>query len=203
VVLDGELFAGRGKFQVATSIVRTKKSSVEHDEEWKQMKFCCFDAPDLDKPFEERMDYIKKLFSDDSKKFCVALEHELCKDRNHLETKLKEIESLGGEGLMLREPASAYVRKRSWSLLKVKSVETEEYRILKHLPGKGKYVGKVGGFECETKEGEKFAVGSGLTDKERENPPNVGSLITVQYQELSTKGVPRFPIYKGVCVDKG
>ena len=40
-----------------------------------------------------------------------------------------------------------------------------------------------------------------LSDKERENPPPVGSIITFRYQELSDTGIPRFPIYIGVRVD--
>ncbi len=37
-----------------------------------------------------------------------------------------------------------------------------------------------------------------LSDYEREHPPPPGSIITYRYQELSEKGIPRFPTY--VCV---
>jgi DNA ligase-1 len=40
---------------------------------------------------------------------------------DHLKSKLREVEGLGGEGLMLRKPQSAYVGNRSTTLLKVKS----------------------------------------------------------------------------------
>ena len=36
----------------------------------------------------------------------MVVEHELATSRQHVLDKLKEIESLGGEGLMLRKPAS-------------------------------------------------------------------------------------------------
>jgi DNA ligase-1 len=52
----------------------------------------------------------------------------------------------------------------------------------------------VGALECLWN-GVAFEVGTGLTDKERENPPTVGSKITFRYQELSTDGVPRFPSF--------
>ena len=47
-----------------------------------------------------------------------------------------------------------------------------------------------------------IAVGTGFSDKERAAPPPLGSTITFRYQELSEAGVPRFPSYVGVRVDK-
>jgi DNA ligase-1 len=44
-------------------------------------------------------------------------------------------------------------------------------------------------------------VGTGLSDKQRENPPQLGSTITFRYQELSDGGVPRFPSYVGLRRD--
>jgi DNA ligase-1 len=43
-----------------------------------------------------------------------------------------------------------------------------------------------------------FSVGTGFSDAHRENPPPVGSTITFRYQELSDRGVPRFPSF--VCL---
>jgi hypothetical protein len=40
-----------------------------------------------------------------------------------------------------------------------------------------------------------------LSDRERDNPPPVGSIITFRYQELSDTGIPRFPIYIGIRID--
>jgi DNA ligase-1 len=50
-------------------------------------------------------------------------------------------------------------------------------------------------------DGTRFSVGTGFSDKERENPPPVGSIITFRYQELSDGGVPRFPSFVGVRPD--
>lgn len=60
-------------------------------------------------PFEERLEYLKKTFGPggayESDKV-VIVEHEEAKSRQHVLDKLKEIETLGGEGLMLREAGS-------------------------------------------------------------------------------------------------
>lgn len=50
----------------------------------------------------------------------------------------------------------------------------------------------------ELADGTRFAVGTGLSDAERADPPPVGSVITFRYQELSDGGVPRFPSYVGL-----
>ena len=51
----------------------------------------------------------------------------------------------------------------------------------------------------ERADGTTFSVGSGLSDAQRERPPAVGSLITFRYQELSDRGVPRFPTFVGLA----
>lgn len=52
----------------------------------------------------------------------------------HLEQRLKEVEAVGGEGLMLRAPNSFYETKRSQTLLKVKSTLEAEARVIAHQP---------------------------------------------------------------------
>lgn len=103
---------------------------------------------------------------------------------------------------MLRKPGSSYEAKRSKTLLKVKRMQTEDYRIVNHIPGKGKYINKLGGYTCKTKTGLEFGVGSGLTDEQRAAPLPIGTVITIHFQEFSNDGVPRFPIFKGVAIDK-
>jgi len=53
--LDGELWGGRGTFSTTVSVVK----SQGEDKRWKGLKYMIFDAPKLNKPFEERMKIIK------------------------------------------------------------------------------------------------------------------------------------------------
>ena len=110
----------------------------------------------------------------------------------HLRRKLAEIESLGGEWLMLRKPDSAYTVGRSYDLLKVKTFKDEEATVIKHLPGSGKHAGRLGALLVELPNGIQFAIGTGFTDQERENPPPVGSMITFKYYGFHESGIPRF-----------
>jgi DNA ligase-1 len=98
---------------------------------------------------------------------------------------------------MLRQPASAYVAGRSATLLKVKRFQDAEARVVGHQPGTGRHKGRLGAL-LELANGTQFAVGTGLTDAQRENPPPIGSMITFTYQELTDGGMPRFPTFVGV-----
>ena len=102
---------------------------------------------------------------------------------------------------MLRQPGSRYIAGRSTTLLKVKSFLDAEARIVGHLPGAGRHLGRLGALDCELPNGKRFSVGTGFSDAERGDPPAVGTVITFRYQELSDDGVPRFPSYVGVRDD--
>jgi DNA ligase-1 len=168
---------------------------------WKQVKYLVFDAPHLDLPFEGRVEYINTLFATHHP-FAEAHAHVRCEGVDHLKAELQRVEGLGGEGLMLRRPGSKYEAGRSSTLLKVKTFHDAEGRVVGHEDGKGKHKGRLGALVVEMDNGIRFNVGTGFTDKERESPPPIGSLITYRYQELTPDGVPRFPTYVGPAIDK-
>lgn len=195
--LDGELFGGRKRFQRTVSVVRRQDRS----DDWREIRYVVFDAPALDAPFEERL----AAFTADLRARALAHvephPHELCRGTPHLREALAHVESLGGEGLMLRKPRSRYEVGRSHTLLKVKTFHDAEARVVAHLPGAGRHKGRLGALECEMPDGTRFSVGTGLSDEERRNPPPLGAIVTYRYQELSQDGVPRFPSYVGVRDD--
>jgi DNA ligase-1 len=115
-----------------------------------------------------------------------------------LRAELARVEALGGEGLMLRQPGSLYEAGRSSTLLKVKTFHDAEARVVEHLPGAGRHKGRLGALSVELPDGTSFSVGTGFSDAQRASPPPIGSTITFRYQELSDRGVPRFPSF--VCV---
>jgi DNA ligase-1 len=41
-----------------------------------------------------------------------------------------------------------------------------------------------------------------LTNADRRKPPKIGSIINYKFQELTKSGSPRFPTFRGVCIDK-
>ncbi|QEH35023.1 DNA ligase [Aquisphaera giovannonii] len=195
--LDGELWIGRKQFQRTVGIVRRQDRS----DHWKEVSYVAFDAPAFGGPFEARIAAVRGHVVSRRPPHLRAHEHAVCEGIEHLRAELARVEALGGEGLMLRQPASAYEVGRSITLLKVKSFLDAEARVLEHLPGAGRHKGRLGALLVELADGTKFSVGTGFSDAERERPPAVGSLITFRYQELSDGGVPRFPSFLGVRED--
>lgn len=206
VVLDGELFAGNGRFQETVSFVR-KLNPV--DKEWQELKFMVFDMPEEPGVYEQRMVVLAKLLRKEYMGYYVSdevknrhidmLDYESVKENKSIkEWHLALAEKYGYEGIMLRKPGSLYEAGRSNTLLKVKSFIDCEVTVIGYQKGKGKHKGRVGSLDVRMDSGVEFNVGTGLSDEERENPPPVGSRVTVRYQELTKDGVPRFPSYLGI-----
>jgi len=195
--LDGELWGGRKTFQRTVGVVKRQDKPPE----WKNIRYLVFDAPKHGGAFEERLAFLGEAVGDEKLRYASTHPHEICRDVAHLKTELARVEALGGEGLMLRKPGSKYEAGRSHTLLKVKSFHDAEARVVEHLAGAGKHKGRLGALVLELDDGTRFHVGTGFSDKEREHPPAVGTVVTFRYQELSEGGVPRFPIYVGERAD--
>jgi DNA ligase-1 len=197
VPLDGELWIDRKKFQRTVSIVRRQ----DKNDLWNEVQFLVFDAPAASGTFEERLSFLKDALATGAMKFAKLHAHERCKNLDALRAELSRIEGLGGEGLMLRQPGSKYVAGRSSTLLKVKTFHDAEATVIGHQAGAGRHKGRLGALLVRLPDGTDFAIGTGFSDRERENPPAIGATVTFRYQELSEAGVPRFPSWVGVRLD--
>lgn len=180
--LDGELFCGRGKFQQTVSFVRKK---VPISSEWEKVSYIAFDC--MNHP-EDQFHLRLSTIPDNG----LRLAHHLIKD---ISEHFNSVLAIGGEGIMLRNPCSAYERKRSWNLLKLKPELYSTVTVIGYVNGLGKHTGRIGSLICATSSGKQFHVGTGLTDEQRQNPPKTGSKIKIAYQELTMDGIPRFPVY--------
>ena len=195
--LDGELWLARKAFQRTVSIVRRQ----DQPPTWNQLSYQVFDAPTLKLPVEERWATLQQRLSRNQVPYLQLLPQQVCRGTEHLLTELNQLLAQGGEGLMLRAPGSRYEAGRSSTLLKVKRFHEAEATVVAHLPGKGRHRGRLGALLVQMPSGISFQVGSGLTDRERESPPVIGSLITYRYQELTEGGVPRFLSFVRVRTD--
>lgn len=196
VALDGELWMGRGKFEATISTVLAQTP----DERWRQVRFMVFDAPEAKGTFEQRMEFLRATLPTKNT-FAKPVPQERCQGAKHLLAERDRVVVLGGEGLMLRQPESAYEARRSPTLLKVKPHDDAEATVTGHLPGKGKFAGKLGAVRVRTDDGREFSIGTGFTDAQRESPPAVGTVITYRYRGRTAKGLPRFPSFLRVRGD--
>lgn len=189
VPLDGELWAGRGRFSHASSTVRTQ---TPDDDAWRQMRFMVFDLPAAGGPFSERLAALDALLASLQIPWLQPVKQTRVADRAALKTMLEQVVAQGGEGLMLHRGSSLYRPGRSDDLLKYKPYEDAEAKVVAYVPGKGKYEGMLGALLVERPDGLRFRIGTGFTDEQRRHPPPIGSWITYAYNGYTVSGLPRF-----------
>jgi DNA ligase-1 len=182
-------------FNDIVSTVRRK----EADTRWNEIVLAVFDyVTDDDTTYRERYEKLWCVERSRSPSFLVPIEGTMEEGEAPMgEGWLLEAKYRGWEGIMLRNPDASYERKRTRNLLKVKPVVDEEFTVVDVQAGTGKHEGRMGALVCE-RDGETFKVGTGFTDADREQSDWVGKTITVEYFELTPRGVPRHPRFKGV-----
>lgn len=195
IPMDGELWAGRGRFSHAVSTVRQQRPD---DAAWRQMRFMVFDLPGHKGPFDERLPELRVTVKKIALPWVHLVEQIKVPTHDALQTMMDKIVAQGGEGLVLHRGASLYRAERNDDLLKFKPYDDTEARVVGHLPGKGKYQGMVGALLVETPEGKRFKLGSGMTDEQRRHAPAIGSLVTYRYRGVNDSGIPRFAVFMRV-----
>lgn len=197
IALDGELFYDRGKFNHVVSVVR-RNTPTHH---WMEISYAVFDSPTIPGTYRERYETLKNLKArGELPGFVHVMEqHEITRYVD-LGDKLKEILSVGGEGLMLRNPEMPYENGRSHNLLKIKGVEDYDAVVTDILPGEGKHEGRMGAIQCRMDNGVVFKIGTGFTDDQRQGDamPSVGERVRYRCMEFTPSGVPRFPVFVSV-----
>lgn len=183
--LDGEFWSKRSDFSRISSIVNTHKPTNN----WKHLTYNIFEVPNSSGNLMQRLAAVKE------SKYIKLIKQIKVKDKNHLEEFLKSVEQLGGEGIVVRDGSLDYYASRNNSALKVKSYQDEECKIISYTDGQGKYLGMIGSLVCEMQNKKLLKIGTGLSNKERKNPPKIGTIITFKYYGLTSKGNPRFPVY--------
>ena len=189
--IDGELWSKRGDFENISSITSVKKP---HDG-WKNITYNIFEIPNQQGGLLQRLEVLKNYLKTNTNTPIRIIEQLTCKDKEHLKNFLKEIEDKGGEGVVLRNPDAPYIGKRTDEALKVKSFEDSECEVLGYKRGKGKFENQTGSIKCKLEDGKIFYIGSGLSEAQRVNPPEIGSIVTYKYQGITKNGFPRFPVY--------
>ena len=192
VPMDGELWAGRAKFEEATSTVRQQ---VPNDAAWRRIRFMVFDLPAHPGVFDERLAAYQRLVRSLDQSWVVAVPQEKIASHAELGARLQQMVRAGGEGLMLHRGDSPYRGIRSDDLIKLKTHDDAEAKVVGHLPGKGRHSGRLGALLVETPQGRRFRLGTGLTDAQREHPPAEGAWVTYRYRGVNDGGLPRFATF--------
>lgn len=218
-MLDGELWIGRGEFEKILALVQKdcthcpchSPSTDKHQSLWDKVGYYVFDVPacglessqKAPKPCTlfERLSVLESYLSSKATRI-TPIKHQPITSEKELFAHLRDLSKQGAEGLVLRKINAPYEQTRSTNALKLKLYEDTECKVIAHHKGKGKYASKLGSLTCEqeiTANGAKrtlhFKIGSGFSDKERDDPPPIGSIITYKFYGYTKNGVPRFATF--------
>lgn len=176
--------------------------------------------------YRERLTLLQKIFKNviSSKKGknsqgCICLVPAVSCQLKDVDKYLSSSISAGYEGIMIRrvspqfpiskasQGAGGYAYgQRSSLLLKYKTMQDDEFVIVDAVEGKGKWKGALGTFTCLAHDRKtRFSVSPAISEEKKKEiwkrnraREFIGKFLTVQYQEISAEGVPRFPVGKVV-----
>ncbi len=191
--LDGELWTKRGDFEHIVSIVNTKNSPSR----WSELTYNVFDVPNQKGSLLERLALVKPYISFRLK----IIEQVKITHNEKIKIYLNGIIKEGGEGVVLRNPSVQYYTGRNNNSLKYKLYNDAECRVASILKGKGKYKNLMGALRCDFR-GKVIKIGSGFSDEDRKNPPDIGTLINFKYYGLTGLGNPKYPVYLRIRLDE-
>ena len=203
IVFDGELYNHdyRNDFEEIISLVRPDDAVPGHE----VVQYHVYDTINGDTNIQ-RVRFLSSLFNESSlSSFNSGSTLQLVPtteiaSASDVEPFYVQMRELGYEGAMIRNADGLYVPKRSYNLLKHKGVSQDgEFKIVDFEEGRGRLQGHIGAFWCVTPEGKKFkAKMKGKTAKLREYFINhklwKDKMLTVQYQNFTAEGKPRFPV---------
>lgn len=193
-ILDGEAYNDLFKtnFEHIAHLVRQDSPDLNCTD----VEYHVYDMVSKEK-FSSRSETLKKYLQ--NTKYLKPVPTYLVESEDQVVDFFNKFKSEGLEGAMLRNSDSLYVNKRSYDLQKVKEMQDAEFEIVGIEEGRGKLSGHVGAFICATSDGQEFkAKMSGSTERLREyfldHSLWEGRELVVQFQDLTSYGIPRFPV---------
>lgn len=187
--LDGELWMGRQSFERLSAAVRRQDPN---DDEWKNISYQLYELPDGKGNFATRIHTLETTVAQLGVSWLKVLPQNRVADKLALKALLEKVVHGGGEGLMLHLFDAQWQTGRSEILLKLKPQLDAEAEVVAHEPGQGKYLGMLGALVVKTPNGQRFRLGTGLSDEQRRHPPELGATITYRYRDLTSTGLPKF-----------
>lgn len=212
IVLDGELYNHdlRDDFNSLVSLIKREKRTPEQEQQTRDIvQFHIYDI--LDDGEGTSHGFVDRYLKIRSISEQILIDYPIDYPIQVVPTEYIEHETLlddayahymeaGYEGQMVRLGGIPYEGngKRSKSLMKRKEFEDAEFKLVRVIEGQGNWSQSIKSVECVTKEGKIFSAGL-KGDKNfakellnrRDSPPK---LVTVQYQNLTPDGIPRFPV---------
>ena len=206
-ILDGELYSENISFEQICSLVNSDDYVPEEDVE---IKFYIYDMilnNNLDETFENRYKRYSNIFDTNIDNHIISVTQTLVKSEEDMKLLAAQFVSENYEGLMLKQGDAKYdFGKRSVALLKYKEMHSAEFKIkdifvAENDPDRVQIELYINPENTE----ETFKIGTLKGNKEDNynnyycNKDNlINKWLTVNYQTLTSYGVPLFPVGIGI-----
>jgi DNA ligase-1 len=197
---DGELYTPDLMFE---DIVGACRTNIKPDEtKYKLLKYHVYDiipvsSTNKNQTFSERHDVLKSILKE-SLSFIKMVKSDVAQSKEEIFDKHDEYLSSQYEGIIIRNFHGMYQQSRSYNLQKYKHFTDEEYEIVDIKEATGNDTGTAI-LQCKTKDDLTFWVRPKGSREYRTsllvNSNDVmNKMLTVRYQNLTDRGLPRFPV---------
>lgn len=199
IVFDGELYIHGMSLQDLVSLVKKPKNGSENIEYW---IFDIYMPEHPETSWEDRRPFMETVIKHLNMGFSPKIKLvETQTVKNETEMKLLHDQYVreGYEGIILRNQDGVYeLGHRSSNLIKYKEFQEDEFKIIGHREGVGKFVGSVI-WTCQTPDGKLFdVVPKGTMEQKqkwfKEANKYIGKDLTVRFQSYTNDGIPQFPV---------
>ena len=197
-ILDGELYSDSLTFQEIVGLVKKETHKAGDAAKIAQIHLCVYDTV-RGEGYAARKMWLETLFCSLKTTALRLLPTAICASVDDIKSLHADYVAEGYEGLILRNSNGLYkIGHRSTDLQKYKEFFDAEYPVIGFKEGDGLDKGCVI-WICKTPIGQEFAVRPRGTREDRSTSFTNGSKmlgkpLTVRYQELTTDGIPRFPV---------
>lgn len=201
IMFDGELYSDELSFQEIVGLVKKETLRADDDAKMKKIYLYVYDCIVPSQPalsYKDRYANLQTMIGCEQTNLRL-LSTATCASEDEMKRLHADYVAEGYEGIMLRQMSGVYkIGHRSTELQKYKEFADAEYPVVGFKQGDGEEKGCVI-WQCRTPAGLEFAVRPRGTRADRielfaNGEAYIGKLLTVRYQELTTDGIPRFPV---------
>lgn len=195
---DGELYTSELLFEDIVGLCRNRANPDKN--KYDKLVYHVYDVciPSMD--YDERFKTLTALFAanDNNSPYVRLVDTTIAPTLQSVFEHHDQLAAQGYEGVMVRNRKGMYVSGRSYDLQKFKRFEDKEYLIIDWKEAEGNDKGTAI-LQCQTDDGGSFWVRPRGTREYRASllDPSAmvkGKWLTVRYQNLTDKGMPRFPV---------
>ncbi|OCL86288.1 DNA ligase [Arcobacter porcinus] len=183
--LDGELWTKRDDFENIQSIVLSKND----DKGWENISYNIFEVPNQNGNFYERLSFLELYLKNNPNKYIKIIPQSPIKNSKNLNDFLNKLIEAKAEGVIIKNPNLDYFTGRDSNILKVKKFFDDEAEVIAlNLRDDG----TLKSLSVKLKNGTIFNLGGGFSNKQRENPPKIGDIVTFKYYGFTKNAKPKF-----------